>query len=60
MLIAQTLEALERKFVVRTFCFLQTEHIRPDQLDEFGHASMRNRTELMFQVVMVRRISVAL
>src|SRR5690348_16663556 len=36
MLIAEPLEALERKGVVRAFRFLETQNIGPRALDEFG------------------------
>jgi hypothetical protein len=34
MLIAEALEALQRKGIIGTFCFLQAEHVGPDRLDE--------------------------
>ena len=35
--VAEPREALERKFVVRAFGFLETNDIRPDGLEEFRH-----------------------
>src|SRR5215217_5985006 len=35
--VAQPLEALQWKAVVRTFGFLQAQHVRPYGLDELGH-----------------------
>ncbi len=37
VLIAEPLEPLERKLVVRAFGFLQTKDVRTDRLDELGH-----------------------
>jgi hypothetical protein len=51
--IAQALESLQGKFVVGTLRLLQAQNIRPDKLENLATASMRNRTELMFQVAIV-------
>ena len=37
VLIAEPLESLARKFVVRALGLLQAQHIRADRLDEFRH-----------------------
>ena len=36
VLIAEPLEALERKRIVRTLGLLQAQHVRPHRLDELG------------------------
>ena len=38
VLVAQPLETLERKPIVRTFRLLQAEHVRPHRLHEFRHS----------------------
>ena len=53
VLIAEPLEALARKAVVRALGLLQTQDIGTRRFDNLATRSMRKRTELMFQVVTV-------